>query len=253
MMLDADWDAIWERIPFYKAHPYMKPFIGKDYESPRHKRLLLIGSNHYMPPTSTVHHDATGWYKSPVLTEEEKAWCDTCATRFNDQPFQNRTRDGINAAVGATAGLSEVAFVNYFLRPTDKPPATLDNLWWHDGDGRKLDCEMAIRNFRDVIELLDEMSSKPDLFVFLGKRICAETERWHQKIFREVFWDWTARLGVKYCFVYDPSRGQWWNHAMPDKYWDANVSGKCRCSGRKAKDFFIAYLKSHWMLDGGNV
>jgi hypothetical protein len=50
----------------------MIPFVGDDYESSKHKKLLLIDESHYMPEGSTVHHDVNSWYGAPVLSSDEQ-------------------------------------------------------------------------------------------------------------------------------------------------------------------------------------
>ena len=42
-MFVTTYDAKFQSIPFYKTHPYMMPFVGCNYESPEHKKLLLVG------------------------------------------------------------------------------------------------------------------------------------------------------------------------------------------------------------------
>lgn len=71
-------DSQFQSIPFYKHHPYMIPFVGEDYDSPKHKKLLLIGESHYLPKGSTVHYDANAWYnRTPSLSKDEEDYCNT--------------------------------------------------------------------------------------------------------------------------------------------------------------------------------
>ena len=56
-MLNTKYDSLLLSLPFYATHSYTLPFVGDDYDSPKHKKLLLIGESHYMPAGSTVHHD----------------------------------------------------------------------------------------------------------------------------------------------------------------------------------------------------
>ena len=45
-----------------RRFPCMHPWIGSRYQDKRHKRLLVIGESHYLPPDSTIHHDPDRWY-----------------------------------------------------------------------------------------------------------------------------------------------------------------------------------------------
>ena len=58
-----------------RRFPCMHPWIVSRYRDERHKRLLVIGESHYLPPESTIHHDPAHWYRSRAdLTEEEARW-----------------------------------------------------------------------------------------------------------------------------------------------------------------------------------
>ena len=47
-----------------RRYPCMQPWIGNRYRDKRHKRLLVVGESHYLPPDSTIHHDPARWYRS---------------------------------------------------------------------------------------------------------------------------------------------------------------------------------------------
>jgi hypothetical protein len=57
-MSNTYYDSRFLSIPFYKTHPYMMPFVGRDYESSKHKKILFVGESFYLPQGATVHHDA---------------------------------------------------------------------------------------------------------------------------------------------------------------------------------------------------
>ena len=41
-MSNTYYDSRFLSIPFYKTHPYMMPFVGRDYESSKHKKFCLL-------------------------------------------------------------------------------------------------------------------------------------------------------------------------------------------------------------------
>lgn len=80
--MSISYDSSLLSLHFYSSHPYMLPFVGRDYDSPKHKKLLLVGESHYVPEGSIVHHNANAWYNgTPVLNQEEQDWCNTRDTR----------------------------------------------------------------------------------------------------------------------------------------------------------------------------
>ena len=56
-----------------RRYPCMQPWIGSRYRDERHKRLLVVGESHFLPPDSTIHHDPARWYRSSQtdLSSEE--------------------------------------------------------------------------------------------------------------------------------------------------------------------------------------
>ena len=61
LLMSTCYDSSLLSLPFYSSHSYMLPFVGDDYDSPKYKKLLLVGESHYVPEGSTVHHDANAW------------------------------------------------------------------------------------------------------------------------------------------------------------------------------------------------
>ena len=219
-------------LPFYKSHPYMLPFVGRDYDSPKHKKLLLIGESHYMPAGSTVHHDAAKWYNgTPVLNQEEQNWCNTRGTRESGRfgPEINRCLNQVLASNGD--GWNQVAFLNYFLRPADCTKGIND--LWNSYGGKSEDCEQAIRNFVNVLDVL-----KPDLFIFLSATACKQAEgEDYPRFFGGNLWDFTESRGIEYIYTNHPSSPHW-NQPMP-RY--------AKSKGLTSRDFFIKWLKDNWV------
>ena len=76
-MFSSSFDSAFRTIPFYKNHEFMLPAVGVNYESTKHKKLLLVGESCYMPKASFVHHNVNLWYDNYLclgekLTDSEK-------------------------------------------------------------------------------------------------------------------------------------------------------------------------------------
>ena len=234
-MSNTSYDSQFQSIPFYKTHSYMMPFVGDEYESSKHKKLLLIGESHYMPEGSTVHHDVNSWYDgNPVLTPKERSYCDTCGTREGKSGRFGKEIDRCLNLVLPSDGnrWRQVAFFNYFLRPADEHKSISD--LWDSYGGKDIDCEQAIRNLIQVLDIL-----KPDLFVFLSSTVCKQAEGVdYPKYFGGNLWDWTIdHKIVDYIKTNHPSQAPW-NQTML-KY------DKAR--GMTSRDFFCAWLKEKWL------
>ena len=233
-------DSQFLSIPFYKLHPYMIAFVGEDYDSPKHKKLLLIGESHYLPEGSTVHQNANAWYNgTPLLSKDEEDYCNTCGTReWKSGRFGKEIDRCLNLVLPTNKnGWQQVASYNYFLRPADNAQS-IEDLWKTHG-GKDFDKEHAIKNLIQVIEIL-----KPDLFVFLSKKVCdsAETEDF-PKYFKGNLWDWTKTHGIKdYIYTMHPSSPHW-NQPMPENYDKAKYEGK----NLSSCEFFCKWLKEKWV------
>src|SRR5665213_3014055 len=57
----------------------LKPHVGRDYDSPRHKRVLILGESHYQPPGSFKHLDPEAWYglDENALEPLQRGWIST--------------------------------------------------------------------------------------------------------------------------------------------------------------------------------
>ena len=231
------YDSSFLSLPFYSSHSYMLPFVGDDYDSPKHKKLLLVGESHYVPEGSTVHHNANAWYNGiPVLNQEEQDWCNTRGTReWKSGRFGKEVDRCLNLVLPTGEnGWQQVASLNYFLRPADDRQSIED--LWNSCGGKDLDREFAIKNFIRVLEIL-----KPDLIVFLSSKVCACAEgEDFPKYFGGNLWDWTKSHGIEdYIYTMHPSSPHW-NKPMPAKYGKANGLTSC--------DFFCKWLKEKWLL-----
>ena len=63
----------------YEKYPMMKPWVGSNYLSDKHKKLLVLGESHYLPKESIKSHDVDAWYSGSEdsLDAEEKRWIRT--------------------------------------------------------------------------------------------------------------------------------------------------------------------------------
>lgn len=236
----SSYDSTLLSLPFYNSHPYMLPFVGGDYDSPKHKKLLLIGESHYMPSGSSVHHNVNTWYYgAPKLSDDERDWCNTRGTREGKSGRFGKEIDRcLNLVLPSGGnGWHQVAFLNYFLRPADYQEGENEKgieILWQTSGGKEIDCEFAIKNLIQVLEIL-----KPDLFVLLSSNVksCAEGED-YPKYFQGNLWNWTEKRNIEYCYTAHPSCS-WWNRPMPAKY--------AKAGGLTSRDFFCAWLKQNWL------
>lgn len=119
----------------YERFQCMEPWVGKNFEHPKQKRLLIIGESHYLPTNSSLHLDANLWYQKTQkeLNEEELRWIFTkgIIEKNKDKNFPNKAHGiyrnickEINSEFYNYDSLSQImdhiAFYNYFQRPADK-------------------------------------------------------------------------------------------------------------------------------------
>lgn len=195
-MSDKSFDNQFDNISFYQIHPFMRPFVGDNYRSSKHKKLLIVGENHYMPPKSTFHHNANDWYNQPALSNEEEGYCNTkIACEKLKNLFVQKINDFLKGFYkGPKNVLQEIAFCNFYLRPADYEQ-NMKNLW-KKFNGSKIDKEYALKVFPKILDVL-----QPDVIVFCGqivwncvapylhKEMCGDLEN------------------VAHC--YSPSRNAW--------------------------------------------
>lgn len=148
----------------------MKPWIGENYHSRTHKRLLILGESHYLPEDSTVHLDADTWYnkKEQDLSEKEVKWLSTSGIikKNKETNFPNKAH-GIyrNVCIEINSNtfnyklssqiIDHFAYYNFFQRPAE---VTGDSIKVKD-----IDKEIAISVLESVINKLD-----PELIIFIS-------------------------------------------------------------------------------------
>ena len=110
----------------YRAYPAMLPYVGADYDSPFHPRLLILGESFYFPEESTIHKVPDEWYASNQshLTDDEVSYihCRGLVECNWDAAGHKMYRE-INASLRELnyptpdRPISHACFTNTFLRP----------------------------------------------------------------------------------------------------------------------------------------
>ena len=155
-------------IDHFVKYPAMIPFIGEYYQSPKHKKLLLIGESFYLPNETTVHHSPEMWYKSDqsCLSKDEIEWinCNSLLTGPWDPTKGHKMYINLDNAIKSLEvetekrAIDEIAFVNYFQRPAVGA-----------GNSFKNCCEPKDKNIsfdvmKQIITILD-----PDVIIIVSK------------------------------------------------------------------------------------
>ena len=215
-----------DTIKHYQNFPCMKPWIGKNYSTAEHKKLLIIGESHYLPKDSNIHLDAEAWYKKQQseLTSQEVRWISTSGIIKNnkDSNFKKKahsiyrnTCSVINTNffnyTPSSKAIEHYAFYNFFQRPAD---VTGDSICLG-----KIDKEVAISVFKSVYETLE-----PELIIFtssLAGKIAKQT---------------ISSISTPFIITPHPSCA-WWNR-VSKKY-----------NGGTGKELIPSFLKEHeWLL-----
>ena len=236
-MSNSSFDSDFRTIPFYQNHEFMLPFVGDNYESSKHKKLLLVGESSYMPNGFTIHHNVDLWYSRDIDFKKEiegyERYCSIHGARYwKCSSFDKNIDSAVREAfpnVGENA-FNEMASYNYFLRPTD-------------GDSFKNICterdrEESIRVFYNLLEIL-----KPDLIVLASMFALKCVEGDFPRYCNCYLWDYTSNHKMHYIFTRHPSQPWWWN-----KVKEAIIHGEDYFQGLSSKQFFVKYLKENWLI-----
>jgi len=120
-------DGVLMEIPHFKSFPAMLPFVGQDYLSSSHPKLLICAESFYFPEDSVLHKDSAKWYSinQHDLDEEEEvgyihcrnllecAWVHPGHAIYREL---NRCLEEIELPDSDRA-ISHIAFMNTFFRP----------------------------------------------------------------------------------------------------------------------------------------
>ena len=191
----TNFEYLLKQISHYYAYPAMLPFVGEEYISEQHKKVLVIGESHYLPDESTVHHDAEAWYagSQESLNDTEVAWTNTREVIMwhhkNKKSFVGKINQEIET-VGfgeSKPGIQHIAFMNAFQRPSLKGK-TIENVV------TEKDFSLSADVIRSVVDIL-----KPDTVIFVSKGVW---QKFHTAIGERAEIQWT----------YHPTGGHasWW-------------------------------------------
>ena len=201
-----------------RRFPCMQPWIGSRYRDPRHKRLLVIGESHYLPPGSIIHHASDRWYRSlqADLSEEEVRWASTIGNITGRWTRAHRIYRAIQDEIarilkenGVTPDafpLNHIAYCNYFLRPAPVAGGSME------GSVRQQDLDVAQEVLRCFI-----LRHHPEL-VIVTSRFAG---RFAENVLQE--------YGIP-CISTPHPGSRWWN--MPTRSY-GNVRGR---------DLFASFL-----------
>ena len=160
-------DTLLKEITHYQFFPAMLPFVGKDYVSANHSKLLIFGESFYFPEESTLHKDPSKWYSTnqDSLTEEEVEYincrglleCDWGSPGHKMYRELNSCLTELNLP-SLDRPVSHVCFTNTFMRPA------------RDSGGSFRHC-CAERDVVASIDILTRVIStlSPDLVIFTSK------------------------------------------------------------------------------------
>jgi len=219
-----------QQIHHFRKFPELKPWIGDQYDSTMHKKLLVVAESHFMPENSTIHHDAVAWYSSNtnILTPDEKDYLNTRML------IQDRSRDAFNSRAHTTfrnihhalseTGLTsqvdlsgrpfllgEIALMNYFQRPANTGSSIKDIC-------TPLDKQASFEIFIKVIQ-----SILPDIILFTSTYALASAESFQ-------IWDVLQKQGIALLHTTHPATAHW-NRSIQ------------KFEGRTGKQQFIYALK----------
>lgn len=223
-----DYEAALGQIPFYRERPFLKPFVGKRYESAAHRKLLVVGESHYAPEGETFHRNVEGWYDGSTKVTEAMPLYWNCFTRrtfadFKAGRFSKAILGELGALCGAENPAEEVAFCNYFLRPAENRKSFREIC-------TELDRKMSAENFARV-RVLAALS--PDVVCFASKEaiVCAEED--FPKFCGRKLWDDNGHI-----FYVNHPASSWWNKATRPDYFH----------GLTSREFFREQLSENWLL-----
>jgi len=203
-------DQSLKRIKHYQQFPELLPWIGEEYDSKDHKKLLLIGESHYLPANSIIHLDSSTWYgsTSKELNNEERGWINTreiinSGCNRSWEPSGHRIYKNIEQAIldsGFQPQNKEntyryVAYYNFFQRPGSK------SLMIKDDDER-----LAISLFNDLLTILD-----PHFVIFVSRKAWNTYNNWSGFELQQLDGRYTCRLEKDFLVDFCPHPAkQWW-------------------------------------------
>jgi len=155
------------KIDHFQKYPTMEPFVGKNYVSVFHKKVLLIGESFYLPNETTVHHSVHDWYNGDdsSIKDWELEWMDTkgllnCSWQSNGHMIYRELNRCVKTVFSNSEfrGVDEIAFINYFQRPSEREGDSFKQFIKHE------DIIISKSVINQVIETIT-----PDTVIFVSK------------------------------------------------------------------------------------
>ena len=207
-----------------RRFPCMQPWIGRRYRDERHRRLLVVGESHFLPPESTIHHDPDRWYRSRQddLSPEEVRWVSTIGNITGRWYRAHRIYREIQNEIARTLRgsgmtpddfpLNHIAYCNYFLRPAPVSGGSME------GHANQQDLEVAEEVLTWFI-----LRHRPELVIVTSRFAGRHAERV------------TRGHGIPSITTAHPG-SRWWN-TITRSY--GNLRGR---------DLFADFLRAHHWL-----
>lgn len=168
-----------KQIDFYKQYPVMVPFVGDNYISNNHKRLLVVAESYYFSKDAcmsdnSLYKSPDVWYKSTQNDIEDKNllnWIDCnnlLSKKWNVKSGHKiymciegcLRKANLESEIGKKL-INEIAFTNFFIRPALEGQSFFVNDYC-----KKIDIEKSIDILTKVV-----IELKPDVIIFTSKRI----------------------------------------------------------------------------------
>ncbi len=154
-------------IDFYQQYPSMTPFVGSNYESNAHKKLLIVAESFYFPNSETLHREPQKWYQSTAKDLDNPKhvdWIDL-KYQFEHHVKKNFIYKKLDSCILAShlvinkghRGIDEFAFTNFFQRPA----RDMQSFKW---SATPLDLEKSQEILGKVLSIL-----QPDIVIFVSK------------------------------------------------------------------------------------
>ena len=226
------YDKSLKKICHFQKFPEMLPWIGKDYDSRNHKKLLIIGESHYLPERSTVHKNPCKWYRlsSHKLSKREREWINTrqIIDSGRNQKWESKAHwiyrnvelilKRVFKPNDTTNMFQYIAFTNYFYRPAK--------------NGQSI--ELSPDDKKHSREIIQQVVSKikPDIVCFVSTT-SYETAKEDSII------SFLNSRRIKYDYTPHPTC-PWWNRSCK-KY--GNRTGKGKLLSLLKKSGFCGNIK----------
>lgn len=222
---------------FYNNHPFLIPFVGKDYPKESNKKFLYVLESHYLPEFSDVYANMPRkskdknewlkeqWYKRDFSWENLKSspnreislyredieymWTESVVknniktnNRFKAM-FEKMLKISISKDKKIEIPIESIAFMNYFLRPAENTGVSIEHQY--------IDSLFSYLNLIRVWQAL----GKPNIIICSAKARKSFYYYWkeHRKYLeglKENIVDNTGfTTSAKFCLCNHPSNRSW--------------------------------------------